>query len=113
MVGGDLMRRMLGALAVGVLALGLGGGAVARPVRPVPGPPLPQPGPLVVVWSDEFNGAAGTGPDPRKWRPVVMDCCGNEQQSYIDSRDTSAHDGEGHMVITPIQRQSPTGRAYV
>ncbi|MEV6981011.1 family 16 glycosylhydrolase [Sphaerisporangium sp. NPDC051017] len=63
----------------------------------------PAPGPL--VWSDEFNGAAGSAVDASKWR---FDIGGsgwgnNELQYYTDSTRNAAMDGAGNLVITARQ----------
>ncbi|MFC4014768.1 lectin [Nonomuraea purpurea] len=68
----------------------------------------PAPGPL--VWSDEFNGAAGTAVDQSKWR---FDIGGsgwgnNEQQYYTNSTGNAAMDGAGNLVIT-ARRENPAG----
>ncbi|WP_344872719.1 RICIN domain-containing protein [Nonomuraea antimicrobica] len=68
----------------------------------------PAPGPL--VWSDEFNGAAGTAVDQSKWR---FDIGGsgwgnNEQQYYTNSTRNAAMDGAGNLVIT-ARRENPAG----
>ncbi|MGW0289861.1 family 16 glycosylhydrolase [Streptomyces tuirus] len=55
-----------------------------------------------LTWSDEFNGAAGSAPDPGKWT-VETGGSGNgnnELQYYTNSRDNVAHDGNGNLVIT-------------
>ncbi|MET9249668.1 RICIN domain-containing protein [Nonomuraea sp. NPDC003709] len=66
----------------------------------------PAPGPL--VWSDEFNAAAGSAVDQSKWR---FDIGGsgwgnNEQQYYTDSTRNAAMDGVGNLVIT-ARRENP------
>src|SRR5688572_8081729 len=48
-----------------------------------------------LTWSDEFNGAAGTSPDPAKWK---FDIGGhgwgnNERQYYTNTTRNAAHDG--------------------
>ncbi|WP_033345499.1 glycoside hydrolase family 16 protein [Catenuloplanes japonicus] len=63
-----------------------------------------------LVWSDEFNGAAGTRPDGNKW---VQETGGhgwgnNELQYYTNSASNSALDGNGNMVIT-ARRENPAG----
>ena len=55
------------------------------------------------VWADEFNGPAGSGPDPAKW---IFDLgatgWGNhELEDY--TRDNVFLDGHGHLVIRAIQ----------
>ncbi|MEV4895771.1 family 16 glycosylhydrolase [Nonomuraea sp. NPDC055795] len=66
----------------------------------------PAPGPL--VWSDEFNGSAGSAVDQSKWR---FDIGGggwgnNEQQYYTSSTRNAALDGGGNLVIT-ARRENP------
>lgn len=55
-----------------------------------------------VVWSDEFNAAAGTAPDSSKWRYDIggSGWGNNERQYYTNSTRNSAHDGGGNLVIT-------------
>ncbi|MEO3873496.1 RICIN domain-containing protein [Nonomuraea sp. B12E4] len=67
----------------------------------------PPPGPL--VWSDEFNGSAGSAVDQSKWR---FDIGGsgwgnNEQQYYTNSTRNAAMDGAGNLVIT-ARRENPS-----
>ncbi|UCH26642.1 MAG: family 16 glycosylhydrolase, partial [Trueperaceae bacterium] len=70
----------------------------------------PDPGPpgWELVWSDEFDDAAGTPPDPENWSYELGDGAVNripgwgnqELQYYTDSTDNVAHDGNGNLVIT-------------
>jgi beta-glucanase (GH16 family) len=55
-----------------------------------------------VVWSQEFNGASGTGPDTSVWNyDTGAGGWGNaELQNYTTSRSNSALDGAGNLVIT-------------
>lgn len=55
-----------------------------------------------LVWSDEFSGATGAAPDPAKWTPQVGgNGWGNQElECYTNSRDNSALDGNGHLLIT-------------
>lgn len=64
-----------------------------------------QAEPMQLVWADEFDGPAGTGPDPENWGfDVGGEGWGNyELQYHTDSLDNAAHDGEGNMVITARQ----------
>ncbi|GLU47159.1 endo-1,3-beta-glucanase [Nocardiopsis ansamitocini] len=61
---------------------------------------MAAPGDL--VWSDEFNGAAGSAPDPSKWtHETGAHGWGNQElQNYTTSRGNSALDGNGNLVIT-------------
>ena len=58
-----------------------------------------------LIWSDEFNGAPGSPPDPTKW---VYELGGggwgnHELEVYTDSRANSHLDGEGHLVIRALE----------
>lgn len=60
-----------------------------------------------LVWSDEFNGAAGEQPDASKWTYDIgtgQDGWGNlELQSYTSNPENVSMDGEGNLVITALQ----------
>ncbi|WDZ93270.1 glycoside hydrolase family 16 protein [Nocardiopsis sp. HUAS JQ3] len=58
-----------------------------------------------IVWSDEFDGAAGTAPDPANWNHETgaHGWGNNELQNYTNSRANSALDGQGNLVITARQ----------
>jgi beta-glucanase (GH16 family) len=66
------------------------------------GPVTWTPGTWTIVWQDEFEGPAGTAPDPTKWAHETGNWgWGNhELQDYTDSTNNAALDGEGHLVIT-------------
>jgi beta-glucanase (GH16 family) len=54
----------------------------------------------VLVWSDEFNGADGTPPDPAKWTHETGGNNANQElEYYSDSIDNSQQHG-GNLVIT-------------
>jgi beta-glucanase (GH16 family) len=61
-----------------------------------------------LVWSDEFDGPAGSPPDPSSWSCQLGDGStygdpgwGNsELQCYTGDRDNVAQDGRGNLVIT-------------
>ncbi len=54
-------------------------------------------------WHDEFSGAAGSAPSQAWGYQVGGNGWGiNELECYTDSRDTSALDGHGHLVITAL-----------
>jgi beta-glucanase (GH16 family) len=60
-----------------------------------------------LVWSDEFNGAAGTGPDPASWTYDIGTGFGTgEIEHTTDSRDNSYQDGSGNLVIKAIRDTS-------
>lgn len=70
----------------------------------------PDPGPAdwEMVWSDEFDGAAGSPPNPENWTHEIGDVTpdgkngwGNDElQYYTDSTDNAATDGNGNLVLT-------------
>jgi beta-glucanase (GH16 family) len=68
-----------------------------------------------LVWSDEFDGTAGSPPDPAVWQPEVGGHgWGNEElQYYSDSRENAALDGAGNLAIV-VRRVDPElrGRSY-
>lgn len=63
---------------------------------------------LRLVWRDEFNGRAGSPPDPRFWSYEIGDGSVNsipgwgndELQYYTDDPQNVALDGAGNLVIT-------------
>lgn len=63
----------------------------------------------VLAWSDEFDGANGSQPDPAKWE-LVRGGGGfgnNELQSYT-TRPSNAHLEDGNLVITAL-KENMTG----
>jgi beta-glucanase (GH16 family) len=72
-----------------------------------------------LVWSDEFDGTAGSPPDPRFWEPETGGHgWGNQElQYYTDSTGNAALDGAGHLAIVVRQADPQAagrdgGRAY-
>ncbi len=66
-----------------------------------------------LVWGDEFDGPAGSPPDPGRWtREVGGHGWGNQElQHYTARRENVALDGAGTLVITA--RREPMGtRAF-
>jgi len=73
-------------------------------------PKAPDDGPsraaaAALTWSDEFDGAAGSAPSSANWN---LETGGggwgnNELQTYTNSRNNSALDGNGNLVITARQ----------
>lgn len=61
-----------------------------------------------LVWSDEFNGAANTPPDPTIWNyDLGGGGWGNgEQETYTNSVNNAFEDGAGHLVIRAIRDSS-------
>lgn len=115
------MRPTLPALA---LALGGCAGPSGDPVVPsvadaagqpdaVAEAPPPEREGWTLVWSDEFDGPAGSPPDPTKWvHDVGGHGWGNAQLEFDTDRvSNAAHDGEGHLVLT-AREEAFGGRAY-
>jgi beta-glucanase (GH16 family) len=73
----------------------------------------PGQGGWQLVWSDEFEGAAGAPPDPERWSAEVGGHgWGNrELQFYTDRPDNVALDGTGLLVIT-ARREPMGGREF-
>ncbi len=64
-------------------------------------PALAAPPYWTLVWSDEFDGPAGTAPDAAKWvYDLGASGWGNQElENYTDSRENSYLDGSGNLVI--------------
>lgn len=67
-------------------------------------PPDPGPAGWTLAWSDEFDGPAGAAPNPQNWgHDIGGGGWGNaEWEYYTDSRENSALDGAGNLVITAL-----------
>jgi beta-glucanase (GH16 family) len=58
----------------------------------------------VYTFRDDFNGPAGTPPDPAKWvHQTGRWPDNNELETYTDSIVNSYQDGQGHLVINAMQ----------
>jgi beta-glucanase (GH16 family) len=83
-------------LIAGALLLSCGGGTTLQP---------PPTSGFTLVWSDEFNGADGTSPDPSKWN---YDTGGNgwgnnELECYTNLTQNAQMKG-GNLVITAMRQ---------
>jgi beta-glucanase (GH16 family) len=68
----------------------------------------PGGGDWQLTWSDEFDGPAGTRPDPARWRYRLGSSADNlELQLYTDSAQNASMDGAGNLVITARQETPP------
>jgi beta-glucanase (GH16 family) len=71
----------------------------------------PDAGPTnwALAWSDEFSGTNGAAPNPANWKHDIGGggYGNNEWEYYTDSRDNSALDGTGNLVITAITNTNP------
>jgi beta-glucanase (GH16 family) len=100
------LNRRRGVLIATVLALATGytAYAVASPAHPA------RAATGSLVWADDFDGPAGSAPDPGRW---VHDTGGsgfgnNELEYYTTSTSNAALDGNGHLVIT-ARKENPAG----
>lgn len=67
-----------------------------------------QASPWKLVWNDEFDGPAGTPPDPAKWTPAVGGGgWGNQQLDYDTNNQNAYQDGQGNLVIE-ARKGNPT-----
>ncbi|MFI6454180.1 ricin-type beta-trefoil lectin domain protein [Streptosporangium amethystogenes] len=107
-VGGLLAALLLTSAALVPSAAGAQTTAVQSNTTQTIAQVAAAPGPL--VWSDEFDAAAGTGPDTTKWRRDVGGggFGNNERQYYTAGNENIAHDGAGNLVIT-ARKGNPAG----
>jgi beta-glucanase (GH16 family) len=64
------------------------------------------PAPYGLVWQDEFEGPAGSVPDPARWQFDIGTDWGNAQLEYDTDRPQNAGlDGLGHLAITARSEQ--------
>ena len=68
-------------------------------------PAIAAPPYWTLIWADEFDGPAGSPPDPTKWAfDTGAGKWGNQElETYTDSRDNSRLDGNGNLVIEARQ----------
>ncbi len=61
-----------------------------------------------LVWSDEFNGAAGAAPNPANWNyDLGNGGWGNgELETYTNSPNNVFQDGQGNLIIRAIRDSS-------
>jgi beta-glucanase (GH16 family) len=96
--------RMVILVLIFVFQAACGGASAQQPSTPPSSNPQ-----WVLTWSDEFNGADGSAPDPAKW---VMETGGggwgnNELESYT-ARTENVHQENGNLVIQAL-KESYTG----
>ena len=110
-----MSRTHLGGAAIALAAIvaGCSGGV---PVATTPTTPVPVTT-WTLVWSDEFDGAAGAAVDPSKWGHDLGDGCSsgncgwgnNEKEYYTNAPENVSLDGQGHLQI--VARPAPAGLA--
>ncbi|MET0234050.1 MAG: family 16 glycosylhydrolase, partial [Kibdelosporangium sp.] len=82
---------------------GTGGSPTAPPAAPA------APNFTRLAWSDEFNGANNSVPDPAKWTAEIGPGVNNELQYYTNN-DNARMDGTGNLNIQ-VRRQATPGSA--
>ena len=90
------------------LMVGLSASAATAADAEVAAPVSHVPAGWALTWSDEFDGPAGSSPDPAIWGYELGDGSAigltgwgnNELQWYTDEPANVDLDGEGHLVIT-------------
>jgi beta-glucanase (GH16 family) len=66
-----------------------------------------------LVWSDDFNGAAGSPPNPANWTPDTAGGCGNSVSTSTQSLANASLDGAGHLAISArMDATTPGGPTY-
>ncbi len=68
-----------------------------------PGSTDVQTGGKTLVWSDEFDGPAGSPPNPADWGYEIGYIRNNELQSYTDRPENAHLDGNGNLVIKALK----------
>ncbi|MDX3855579.1 discoidin domain-containing protein [Streptomyces sp. AK02-01A] len=101
--------RMYGTARVGAYGYSLWDfdvyGTGGSPTAPPPQPPDPA-NPPRLVWSDEFNGPAGSTPDPAKWTAETGPGVNNELEYYTNNRNATM-DGNGNLGIEVRKEVTP------
>jgi beta-glucanase (GH16 family) len=71
----------------------------------------PAKGPYThLVWSDEFNGPAGTPPNPANWTPDIGGGCGGGSLSTAAAAPANASlDGRGDLAINAYENAASAG----
>lgn len=64
-----------------------------------------------LVWSDEFNGPAGSQPSSADWGNEIGRVRNHEAQYYTNRTQNEREDGNGHLVIE-ARRESYKGAGY-
>lgn len=80
------------------------------------GPILPNRS-YELVWSDEFNGNAGTSVDASKWTfdlgTGTNGWGNNELQTYTNNPENISLDGDGNLVITALKKSGNYSSARI
>jgi len=90
-------KRKIGVALVGLAGITLASLLVAAPVVPAHADPVSTG---QVLFEDDFNGAANSGPDQSKWEDYST-CTYNSSAAFGDIKcgDNEILDGSGHLII--------------
>jgi beta-glucanase (GH16 family) len=67
-----------------------------------------------LVWSDEFNSADGSVPDPAKWTyDIGGNGWGNDELEFYSNHPQNAHMQSGNLVITAQKETTPAANGEV
>ncbi|WP_405151858.1 discoidin domain-containing protein [Sphaerisporangium sp. NBC_01403] len=106
--GKRLLLRLKASGSAMALVLGTAGvaaiGAVTVPGTANAAAPAPPPG-FTLTWSDEFNGAAGTGVNTGNWKYDTgpgSNFGTGEIETMTNSTANVFHDGAGHLVLRAL-----------
>ena len=99
-----LTRRGRAVVGLAVAALAMPVAAVVTATGPAGAAPAPPAG-FTLTWSDDFNGAAGSGMDTGLWKydtgPGSSFGTG-EIETMTSSTANVYHDGSGHLVLQAL-----------
>ena len=59
----------------------------------------------VLAWNDEFDGADGSAPDPKKWTAETGGGWGNNELEYYTARRKNSRVESGNLVIEALQEK--------
>lgn len=95
-------RLFIASLALGLVMAGNAAAQTQSPPKPAEATSAAKTLKTSIIWQDEFEGPSGGAPDPHKWS-YDLGAGGwgnNELEEYTNSRENSALNGQGQLVIT-------------
>ncbi|HEY1353574.1 MAG TPA: malectin domain-containing carbohydrate-binding protein [Ktedonobacteraceae bacterium] len=102
--GAHARRRSTRRIIPALIALLAVGGLVAISFAPLGSTPQARAATWTQIWSDEFNGAAGTGVDTSVWKYDTGTGFGTGEIETMTTSTSNVHqDGNGHALITALR----------
>ncbi len=102
--------RMKRARTLFIIAMGLSVALAGCGGGPATSAAANKPAAWTLVWSDEFNGANGSLPDPSKWTyDIGGNGWGNNELECYTNRAVNASIKDGSLVITEL-KETYTGK---